>query len=61
MHYQSTSIIGIGDHVNNFHTPTPNPFLIGEAHPNQSPGEFSRKEINYPQKWRAFQAASKIL
>ena len=42
-------------------TITPNHFLIGETHPNKSPGEFSRKEINYPKKWRAVQAASNIL
>ena len=36
----------IGDNVNDFDTLTPNHFLIGEAHSNQSPGEFSSKEIN---------------
>ena len=38
----------ISDDLNDFDTFTPNHFLIGETHPNQSPGEFSSKEINYP-------------
>ena len=51
----------ISDDVNDFDTLTPNHFLIGEAHPNQSPGEFSSKEINYPKEWTAVQAASDML
>ena len=54
-------LTAISDDVNDFDTLTPNHFLIGEAHPNQSPGEFSSKEINYPKKWRAVQAASDML
>ena len=54
-------LTAISDDVNDFDTLTPNHFLIREAHPNQSPGEFSRKEINYPKKWRAVQAASNML
>ena len=49
------------DDVNDFDTLTANHFLTEEAHPNQSPGEFSSKEINYPKKWRAVQAASNML
>ena len=40
----------ISNDVYDFDTLTPNHFLIGEAHPNQSPGEISSKEINYPKK-----------
>ena len=61
IHYQSTSIFGISDDVNDFDTLTPNHFLIGEAHSNQSPGEFNSKEMNYPRKWTAYQAASNIV
>ena len=50
IHYQSTSIFGISDDVNDFDTLTPNHFLIGEARSNQSPGEFNSKEMNYPKK-----------
>ena len=39
-------LTAISDDVNDFDTLTPNHFLIGEAHSNQSPGEFSSKEIN---------------
>ena len=40
----------ITNDINDFGTLTPNHILIGETHPNQSPGEFSSKEINYPKK-----------
>ena len=54
-------LTAISDDVNDFDTLTPNHFLIGETHPNQSPGEFRSKEINYPKKWRAVQAAADML
>ena len=54
-------LTAISDDVNDFDTLTPNHFLIGEAHLNQSPGEFSSKEISYPKKWRAVQAAFNML
>ena len=54
-------LTAISDDVNDFDTLTPNHFLIEEAHPNQCPGEFSSKEIHYPKKWRAVQAASDML
>ena len=43
-------LTNITDSVNDFDTLTPNHFLIGEAHSNQSPGEFTSKEINYRKK-----------
>ena len=48
-------LTAISDDVNYFDTFTPNHFLTGEAHPNQPLGEFSSKEINYPQKGEQFQ------
>ena len=54
-------LTAISDDVNDIDILTPNHFLIGEAHLNQFPGEFSSKEINYPKKWGAVQAASDML
>ena len=51
----------IRDVVNDFNALTPNHLLIGEAHSNQPLGEFRSKEINYPKKWIAVQAASNVL
>ena len=35
-------------------TLTPNHFLIVEEHPNDPPGEFSSKEVNYPKNGEQF-------
>ena len=55
------SLTAISHDVNDFDTLKANHFLVGEVHHNQLPGEFSRKETNYPKKWRAVQVASTIL
>ena len=40
----------MSEYLNDFDTLTTNHFLIGKTHPNQSLGEVSSKEINYPKK-----------
>ena len=61
MYINERPLTAISDDVNDFDTLTPNHFLIGEAHPHQSPKEFSSKAINYPKKWRAVQADFNML
>ena len=61
MHINERPLTAISYDVNDFDTLTPNHFLIGEAHPHQSPEEFSSKVVNYPKKWRAVQVDFSML
>ena len=52
-----TSII---NDISDFEPLTPRQLLIGEASPNQSPGNFGEHEVSLRRKWRSVQAATEM-
>ena len=53
-------LTSISDDTSDFKPLTPNYLLIGEASPNQSPGNFCQHYVSLRRKWRLVQATTEI-
>ena len=53
-------LTSISDDISDFEPLTPNHLLIGEASPNQSPGNFGEHKVSLRRKWRPVQAATEM-
>ena len=53
-------LTSISDDISDFEPLTPNHLLIGEASPNQSPGNFWKHKVSSRRRWRSVQAATEM-